>query len=387
MLNILQKIIEKTIAFIAVLIIGLGIIKTPASEYAAPPAEIPAKNALREIPPAEIIQENAASTSDKKTGTAEPPAQPGKNSQAAPAENIPIISEVPQISLTELNKKARSAVVNIFCTTKISGNFKPITGSGVVISEKGVILTSAHIGEYFLLENESLAGLIDCVVRDGDTAERAYDAKLLYLPSAWLLKNADAIIQQEPKGTGEDDYSLLLINSSLRLGKKLPSDFSYAESNFDFDYLPINLLTLIASYPAGLLGGISVQKNLGMVSTFAPVTALYTFAETGPTSLDIFSLGGNIAAQGGSSGGGVFDTRDGKLIGLIATATEGTTTAAKILNAITLPHIARSFEKYTGKKLADFLANNPDSSSEFFPETEFNRLKNILLEKLRLASN
>lgn len=382
MISFFQKIAEKIISIMASLIIAIGIVEMPAPYQ---PSLNINRIEIKEITTQPEIEEkiemqpkNEAAPSPLPITTLE---QEQSQIKEVP-EPTPAPAPAPQISLAELNKKARAAVVNILCTTKRAGAFKPITGSGIIVSPKGIILINAHMAEYFLLEDEALAGYLNCVIRNGDIARIAYDAKLVYIPSIWVEKNSQSIIEQEPKGTGEDDYAFLFINKSLIESRDLPFLFPFGELNFNFGNLPENLSTLIASYPAGFLGGISVQKELGLVSTFAPVKTLYTFSEYETANLDIFSLGGNIASQAGSSGGGVFDTRDGKLLGIIATSGEGTTTATKILNAITIPHISRSFKKYTGQNLADFL-NSPGSFPDLFSETEFNRLKNILLEQLK----
>lgn len=395
MASIYQQIAAKIISIIANLIIAIGIVEMPVLP---PNGPIHINRQTRQALPQEISEGQTKQTiiEIKKEVLLAPKQEQPKPVSSPPISTPPVLQQTiqtiqqtplpkePEISLADLNKKIRGTIVNIFCTTKTAGAFKPITASGVIISSKGIVLINAHMGQYFLVEEERLAGYLSCVIRNGDIAKIAYDAKLIYIPSVWVETNADSIIQQAPKGTGENDYALLLINQSLVQGKELPSLFLFDEQNFDFNDLPADLFALLASYPAGFLGGISVQKDLGLVSTFAPVKALYTFSEKEPKTLDIFSLGGNIASQSGSSGGGVFDTRDGKLLGIIVTSSEATTTSGRILNAITLPHISRSFKKYTGKNLIDFLSGNPDSFSQLLSDAEFNRLKNILLEKLLL---
>ncbi len=248
-------------------------------------------------------------------------------------------------------------------------------------------MTNAHIGQYFLLENSPEAGYLDCTIRNGDIAQPAYDAKLIYIPSAWIEENAANIIQEEPKGTGKNDYAFLLITKSIIEEKELPASpaggpptFDFTEPNFDFNVLPFNFQVLLASYPAGFIGGIEIQKDLGLTSTFAPVIDFYTFATTGPATLDLFSLGGNIVAQGGSSGGAVVDTRDGKLLGIITTSSDATTTAGRVLNAITVPYIRHTFEKYTGDSLSYFI-DDPETY-DVLPSAEFNRIKQLLIDQL-----
>lgn len=390
--HLFEQLIAGLISAIAGLIIAAGIIAVPQIfDYQTQIQSMARSQKIfqEEIQQKEIFPEEPGKPSKKIAKQ-----RPSLNGTILPLlpqpeKSAPPPRPLPAVSLTELNKKVRQTIVNIICTTRSGGSFNPITGSGVIISQKGIILTTSHIGQYFLLEGSPKASFLDCVIRNGDIAENAYDAELIYISAEWLEKNTDSIVRQEPKGTGENDYAFLLITKSIVQGKELPAspaggppDFAYAEPNFNFNELPLNFSALLASYPAGFIGGIEVQKNLGLTSTFAPIKSLYTFSGTEPSTLDIFSLGGNIVAQGGSSGGGVFDTRDGKLLGIIVTSTEGTTTSARELNAITIPHISRSFEKYTGYDFSDFLNHDPNSASQFFSETEFNRLKNLLTTQL-----
>jgi hypothetical protein len=377
MLQFLNQIIAKIIAIVAGLIIAVGIVQVPASPAGGPPIpeyEIP-PHKIPEVK--EITKETAPAPLPKPANETKKSPAPISPSSQTP-EQTPALA--PAISLIELNAKTRKTIVNIICTTQAGGSLNPITGSGVIVSPKGVILTNAHIGQYFLLENIPEAGYLNCLIRNGDIAQPAYDAKLIYIPSAWIEENAPNIIQQEAKGTGENDYAFLLIDKSIVEGKELPQIFDFTEPNLNFNILPINFQVFLGSYPAGFLGGIAIQKDLGLTSTFAPVTNLYTFATSGPAFLDVFSLGGNIASQGGSSGGAAVDTRDGKLLGIITTSSEATTTGARILNAITIPHIKRSFEKYTGQPLSYFL-DTPEDYNLLFG-TEFNRLKGLLIEQL-----
>lgn len=375
MTQFFQQIFIKIVSIIAGLIITLGIIQMPSDEYQKQSVKLTAK----ETSQVRLSDEKAATTPPKEI-----PKNENKKISApeaiAPEAEQPETPALPAISLTKLNEEVRKTIVNIICENQAGGSFNPITGSGVIVSPKGVILTNAHIGQYFLLKGTPETGYLNCVIRNGDIARPAYDAKLIYIPSVWIEENTENIIQQKPKGTGENDYAFLLITKSIVLDKELPSSFDFTEPNFDFNILPINFSIFLASYPAGFIGGIEIQKNLGLVSTFANIIDLYTFATTGPTTLDLISLGGNIASQSGSSGGAVVDTRNGKLLGIITTSSEATTTSGRILNAITLPYIKRSFEKYTGESLPYFL-DTPEDYDVLSP-VEFNRLKNLLIKEL-----
>ncbi len=391
--QLFEQIIAKIISAAATLILALGIIgATPAVEYTAPFHKT-VQNTTDEITATATPQKITESEVKRKIPSVSlPVVKKGKEPESPSAENPvtpsvkqkepepPALSQTPAISLTELNEKTRKTIVNIFCGNQGGASVQGITGSGVIISPKGVILTNSHIGQYFLLENSPASGYLNCQIRNGNIAEPAYDAKLIYIPSTWVEQNIDNIVIQEAKGTGQDDYAFLLIDKSIVAGKEIPQNFDFTEPNFEFSMLPFNFSTLVASYPAGLLGADAVLKNLGLISTFAPITDLFTFGEKGLSLFDIFAIGGNIASQGGSSGGAVVSTVDGKLLGIITTSSEATTTAKRTLYAITLPYIKRSFETYTGKNIAWFLED--PTAYDLLPAGEFNRLKELLLKRL-----
>jgi hypothetical protein len=97
--------------------------------------------------------------------------------QTPPLPTVTIASDA-------LNAQTRSALVNILCSVGASGGVHPISGSGVFVDNRGVILTNAHIGQYFLLKDYPVQNNVDCVIRTGGPAQPHYRAKLLYLPPA-----------------------------------------------------------------------------------------------------------------------------------------------------------------------------------------------------------
>ncbi len=373
--QLFEQMLAKIISAVATLILAIGIVGTTPTAHYAMPFNKTLQKTTDEITTATTSQRTNKPDVKKKIPSFSPPVEQKQEETEPPASR-----ETPAISLTELNEKARKTIVNIFCGNQGGTSIRGITGSGVIISPKGVILTNAHIGQYFLLENSPASGYLNCQIRSGNIAEPTYDAKLIYIPAAWIEQNVDNIVIQEAKGNGQNDYAFLLINKSMVLGKELPQAFDFTEPDFEFDMLPFNFSSLVTSYPAGFLSGDTIQKNLGLISTFAPVTDIFTFGEKGLALLDIFALGGNIASQGGSSGGAVISTNDGKLLGIITTSSEATTTAKRTLYAIALPYIKRSFETYTGKNIAWFLED--PAAYDLLPAGEFNRLKEFLLNRL-----
>ncbi|MBI2109050.1 MAG: trypsin-like peptidase domain-containing protein [Parcubacteria group bacterium] len=285
----------------------------------------------------------------------------------------------PLIPQAELNEAARAAVVNIFCLTKTSGVFEPITGSGVVIDPQGVILTNAHVAQYLLLKDYKIPDFLNCVVRTGSPAIPLYKAELLYLPPIWIEENAPAIKLQKPTGTGENDFALLLITESTNTMRALPESFPAMSVYVGQNEIDVNDPVLLAAYPAGFLGGLNVTKNLWITSSVTSLKKLYTFRNQ---TLDGFSLGGTVLAQEGASGGGVFSLKTGELIGLIATSLLEGSTDERDLRAISLFHIDDSIKKYTGKDLQTFLYGDLKQKSAEFNNAIAPQLTAILTEVL-----
>ncbi len=261
------------------------------------------------------------------------------------------ILPIPSLPIDEVNTTLRSSLVNILCTTKAGGSFRPISGSGVIIDTRGIILTNAHVAQFFLLKDYPYADNVNCVIRTGSPASTKYNARLLYIPETWVKENASQFKSPEATGTGENDYAFLIITSTTS-GSPLPSKFPAVSISLDQPAKGDKAVS--AAYPAQFLGGTTIQLNLFATSAVTPIEDVYTF-NTG--TIDVLAIGSTVVSQSGSSGGGVARVQDGALVGIITTATEGSSTATRNLRAITLAHIDRSLQSFGKGGLVSFLLN------------------------------
>ena len=281
-----------------------------------------------------------------------------------------------------LNDSVRNATVNIICTTAASGPFNSISASGVIVDPRGVIMTNAHVAQYFLLKDYPSPNFVQCIIRAGSPARNAYTAIPLFIPPDWIADNAAKLTETEPLGSGEHDWSLLLVTGPAGPSTPYPSSFNYVPiTNSDANQ---GDNVLIAGYPAGFLGGITIAKDLYAASANATVSTLYTYATSTP---DLFSIGGTIVAQHGSSGGPVTRINPSSptgisLLGIIVTATDAPDTANRDLRALASSYIVRDFVAEAGLTLQQFLNSNLTSQAIFFAQQVAPQLTNQLTSVL-----
>ncbi len=281
----------------------------------------------------------------------------------------------PPLASDSINQSARAALVNVFCQTA-GGPISSISGSGVIIDPRGVILTNAHVAQYVLLSTEPAAGL-NCYIRTGSPAEIHWNVGILYIPAAWVQLHAQDIVKSKPKGTGENDYALLVITGSTD-GNAPPTTFPYLPPDtreaIGFTSDPV----LVAAYPAEFAGA-STQTALYPSTVFTRIGDLLTFDES---TVDIISLGSVAVAQGGSSGGGAVNEW-GRLVGVVTTTSEGETTANRELRAITLAYINRDMLRKTGSTLLNYIGADPLTKARSFTQNEAPLLAKQVLGNLQ----
>ncbi|MEX0917441.1 MAG: serine protease [Candidatus Paceibacterota bacterium] len=316
---------------------------------------------------------------DSERETQKNPDEPKETGAAQKSKETIILELIPfpraqtsEVSFSEINEDIRSSLVNILCRNT-SGSVGAVSGSGIFIDERGVILTNAHLAQFLLLSEDPKGSSISCTIRTGSPAQNTYRARILYISPNWVATNAHQIASENPTGTGENDFALLLVTEAIGTNE-IPSSFPAHSLSIESTRITEGDNVLAAAYPAGFLGSISVNKNLFAASSVTKIEELFTFE--GQT-LDLLSLGSTIIAQAGSSGGAVV-SNENKVIGLIVTSTSEETTDARILRAITIGHINRALLKETNVPLSGYLQGNLEVRANSFAQEIAPQLRELL---------
>jgi len=339
-------------------------IQDKATTSATSTQKIAVPEKIAKVPP------KVAETVAPKTATTTVPS-------SAPVASVPIPTAIPAPTppapttpLDSVVYAAREALVNIICYASTASGVHSISGSGMIIDPKGIILTNAHVAQYFLLNDRN----VSCTIRMGSPAIDAYKAKLIYISPAWITANANVLTQTSPSGTGEYDFAFLAITKSAT-SVTLPSAFPFLPlaTKPSLPTTPV----VIASYGAQFLASRQIQYALFPTIVIGSVKEVFTFAVN---TVDVLALGGSAAAQEGSSGGGVVDM-SGSLVGTITTSTIEGAPDTRSLDAITASYIRAEYASETGQAL-DLLLAEPTSTAvaNFVPKAP--ALESILTAQL-----
>ncbi len=129
-----------------------------------------------------------------------------KSEETTPETKKPVENEVvriqnpypfPSYPDAILNDIARLSLVNILCTQSSNSVAKSISGSGVIIDPRGVILTNAHVAQYVLLSQDPRTN-VSCVIRTGAPASPRWTAEILFIPPVWIEAHANEIAMSRP---------------------------------------------------------------------------------------------------------------------------------------------------------------------------------------------
>lgn len=273
-----------------------------------------------------------------------------------------------QEALMSRTNTLRESLVNIICIPK--DGLKAVSGTGVIIDSRGIVLTVAHIAQMYLLEDYPTEDNVRCVVRTGSPASTSYRADLVYVSPDWIRANPDTLVAKAPRGTGQHDFALLVIREGLG-GVSMPASFPAVPLSTKTPQMAENVG--IGTYGAQYLTAAQVRNELYPTVVFANINNRYTFDRN---TVDVISVNGGAAAQQGSSGGAIVNLQ-GELTGLITTSETTGDFAIRSTRAITPRHIRDAFEEDTGEAFEAYLAADIDSLVQGFAD-EARRLRTVL---------
>ncbi len=308
-----------------------------------------------------------ASTSPENTVEPKPEIQPEKP--------IDIIIETINDKILPKNKNEldiEKVLVNIICTEKKGNYVTANTGSGVIISQNGVVLTNSHVAQYFLLTKPP--GNYKCALYQENIPTYGYVAELLYISPDWIKSNAEVIVTKNPRGTGENDYALLYITKNTNPVLSKPKSFSFVNPKTNYE-AKIGDRIIVAGFPGSPSSLGDLSHTVGLKTDSTEIKDIFTF---GNNAIDVVSTDITPMAARGASGGGIF--KDSDLIALIVT-TGGKTDNAYI-NAITTNYINRDLKKDFGISLNDLINRDLTSESENFWDNFGKDLARIILAEL-----
>lgn len=369
--------------FIGTVVGVITIAVTSLFSFGTPAPQMTPKPEMKE----EIVAEQPVQVSKEVVEDAiEPPqAEPDiKNSEETTSENIatttlPTNIETSYIDSFEFRNRISRSMVNIFCTLKSIGPDHPLTASGIIIDDRGIIMTNAHVAQYILLDNYLNDDQITCAARAGSPAEDAFEIEILYVSPEWIETQSKNLFASTPVGTGQNDYAFLLIKEVLN---EKHENFSYVDIDVTDDEIRTGQPILVAGYPAGILDNLTIRNALFSMTVRTDIKKLLTFSKD---QIDVLSTGGSYVAQRGSSGGAVINEK-GHMIGLVVTSTQEEDLDDRDLRAITLAHIDRSLRTYSGVGVKSFLEGDVKKIAQDFQEEVMPLLAKILLDELKVRN-
>ncbi len=333
---------------------GLYIASSEAAQKTVGTAATPRISLMADAKSATNTHATSASVktaSSTATSTSKVPTPKG----AKPLAVVPVSPATQQArNLSASGGKLLHSLVNIVC---LSGDpsIPSISGSGVIVDSRGIILTAAHVAQLFLLQDYLGKDKVTCLIRTGSPARRAYYAEPIYISQSWLKANPSTLTEKNPKGTGQYDVALLAITDTAT-STPLPSSFP-ATPLASRDPQPGEQMA-IGSYGAQYLDSSELNYALYPILIFGGVEGRYTYDTS---TVDVVTVNGSAASQEGSSGGGIV-TSDGQLIGTITTSSIDGDFGSRLLNAVTVGHLRRSFAQDMGKSLDATLASESTAS-------------------------
>lgn len=243
----------------------------------------------------------------------------------------PVMQQNPLLTSDEVYQELDTAVVQVIC--RLSDRFT-ISGSGVVISPLGIVLTNTHVVE----------DSTDCFVRTGNPASYGGRLKILYRGSS-VEKIPDTDVPLE-------DFAFGKI-TDVPLASKFKMPFKYLAMN-EAPSHSISERYFLAAYASEFAGGGGTTPQ-NLVFTITKLLGFFSISGDGQ---EVLELEGNVSTQEGASGSPIISPADASVVGLVFgqnKGEDGTETASRTEYAFSLSYIDRVLEKKEGLGLQAFV--------------------------------
>lgn len=294
-----------------------------------------------------------------------------------PGGTVVAASKKKNDTLAGISPIVQQATVNLYCKFKLGKKYFSTSGSGVFIDSRGVILTNAHVAQYFFIPPEKSTVKGTCSVRTGSPAQETYTAEVLYFPYAWAKENIVGTKKNTDKGTGENDAALLYVTGAEK-NVILPTAFP-ALSIDTLTQTKTDTAVTVVGYPIEDLEFDDIRGRLPMSAASSTVTKVSGFTAG---HSDLLTIASSAIGRAGVSGGPVLAASN-SVIGIVAT--KSTAKDDRTVRAISLPYIDRMVTSETGFTLRTLLLGDFGARASMtkaaLPEDTLKTLKSRFLKQ------